>query len=325
MLRSTYDGSSPDVPFVDVGQTEGFGNQYARLLRALFDNSALPLSNVAGTNSLTADVDPEIDTHGLTDNMVFRFMATSVNSGGVTLTIAGTPEADILNADGTTLEAGTLQPGTLYDVVYWAGNYILRGAVSAQASIEFQQWTFDNSGTWVKPAGVGNDRAIIVQMWGGGGGGGTNNRGGGGGSYIEGSFLSQDVSNTEAIGIGAGGAVNASGGNTTFGIRLTAFGGGSGLVSTGENGGGPGPNGTYGSNETIWSGGRGGLSASNAVGTGVLGGGGGGGANIGVFAAGGESVFGGAGGNNNEPGEAPGGGGGGNAVGAKGKVVVTLI
>ncbi|MEL6100485.1 MAG: hypothetical protein AAFR68_04120 [Pseudomonadota bacterium] len=323
MQRSTFDGSSPSVPWGNVGVPEGLGDQYARLLQALFDNSTLPLSNVSGTNTITADVNPEIDAHGLVDNMAFRFVPQAINTGGVTLTITGTPEADILNADGSTLESGTLQPGTVYQIVYWSGDFILQGAVSAQASVQIEQWTFDNSGTWNKPAGTGNNRTVIVQMW-GGGAGGSANAGGGGGAFVEASFLSQDVNSTEAIAIGAGGAVFTAGGNTSFGNRVFAFGG---QPSSGGNpgpGGGPGPNGEYGSGENLWSGGAGG---GNGLigGAGVFGGGGGGGSISSTPSAGGDSVFGGNGGAGFASGSAPGGGGGSNAVGAKGKVVVSLI
>ncbi|MBR9764152.1 MAG: hypothetical protein GYB53_11660, partial [Rhodobacteraceae bacterium] len=51
--RTTYNGNSEQVPWVDDGPTEGFGNQYARLMRTLFDVSALPLTLPDGVNDVT--------------------------------------------------------------------------------------------------------------------------------------------------------------------------------------------------------------------------------------------------------------------------------
>lgn len=81
--------------------------------------------------------------------------------------------------------------------------------------------------------------AILVEAWGGGGGGtgGSGGGGGGSGSYATKYFVvTPSTSYTYAI--GAGGAQNVAGGNTTFGpvlgVTLTAGGGGTG---SGQNGG----------------------------------------------------------------------------------------
>ncbi|MBR9764818.1 MAG: hypothetical protein GYB53_15135, partial [Rhodobacteraceae bacterium] len=42
--RDTFNGTSEGVSWKDVEGVEGFGNQYARHLKTLFDASALPLS-----------------------------------------------------------------------------------------------------------------------------------------------------------------------------------------------------------------------------------------------------------------------------------------
>jgi hypothetical protein len=198
--------------------------------------------------------------------------------------------------------------------------------------------------TWTKPTGL---LYIDVELWGGGGSGASsvavNGRaaGGGGGAYAKATLFASQLGTTETITIGAGGAsvtdnFGNSGGNTTFGSLLTAYGGaggsraynagntasaggGGGMTSAGSvsSGGGPaiatgtdpifsgGNGGTTSGGSGVGSiyGGGGGASAGNqATGTGGNstyggGGGGGGGASVGEAGNGGSSVFGGNGGN----------------------------
>jgi len=219
------------------------------------------------------------------------------------------------------------------------------GIASGSADVQ----TFTASGTWTKP-GVGTLTMVIA--WGAGGSGsksGTanNSSGGGGGGYSINTFQTSALSATETVTIGAGGTAQSSsntsgntGGNTTFGTKLTAYGGaggqhggsgggGGGMTGAGSAGTGGAPQSVT-SSATVWQpfGGASGTTsgvgfpavyggASGAQGNGASAGGasvyggGGGGCSAG---AGGVSTFGGAGGagstTTGTDGSAPAGGGG---------------
>lgn len=159
--------------------------------------------------------------------------------------------------------------------------------------------TFTSSGTWVKPGSVTSVTYLIV-AGGGGGGDGTNDPnatggGGGAGGLLTGTDTGLS-SSSYAIVVGAGGATNTNGGNSSFNGH-TAVGGGAG--SNGNNGGsgfsggsGGGADGAGGSGGAGTGGqGNSGGSASLAI----AGGGGGGGA--GGAGTNGSFTHGGAGGN----------------------------
>lgn len=193
--------------------------------------------------------------------------------------------------------------------------------------------TFTSSGTWAKP---GSGTIAIVECWGAGGSGGRGDGnsgagGGGGGSYVRATLALSDLGATETVTIGSGGAARsgsaqtgATGGNTTFGSHVTAYGGagggtqddggsgGGGILSAGSvsasttGGAGGNPNGGAGSSsgasaggDSSFGGGGGGFASSNgtAGGASVNGGGGGGGSgSTGTAGAGGASFNGGGGG-----------------------------
>lgn len=178
---------------------------------------------------------------------------------------------------------------------------------------------FTSSGTWTKPS---SGTAVFVFGWGGGGSGGKGSSsvraggGGGGGGYSEKWFLLSELLSSETVTIGAGGTAKTSastpgsaGGNTTFGSKLTAYGGGGGF-STGSNTGfaggggggalGAGANGASGVAGAggAFGGGTGGIEQGGAGGdgTGWGGGGGGGGDTSSTSGNGGRSLYGGGGG-----------------------------
>ena len=226
---------------------------------------------------------------------------------------------------------------------------------------DFQR--FNSSGTWNKPDLDAASR-VLIKVWGGGGagrkGGSNNYGGGGGGAYSERWMLLSELGASETVTVGAGGAgvtaantSGATGGTSSFGSHVSAYGGAGGSSTGGGGGGGPlsaGNSVTPGSptitglsdggvagvssvgNPGIYHGGGGGA-GSGTGGDSVFGGGGGGGVNNG---AGGTSVNGGNGGAGSSGGSAtagtqPAGGGGGtnsgttSGAGGNGRVDVLVF
>lgn len=344
--RNTFNGSSTDVPWPNVGMPEGFGDQYARHIKTLYDVAAFPLTDIGGTaDDVTATLDPDLDSGGLVDGMKFTLTWASNNTGPMTLALNGGAAVDVLQADGSAMIAGAAKAGTRVLVEYIGGDFRIIGGGSGAGSVEPYYTAITASGTWTKPAGFPDDAIVEIEGWGGGGGGGgsTSGSGGGGGGYSRIALRYVDVPSSIAVVIGGGGAgANgnaADGGNTTVGSLLTAYGGiggsavgggGGGELAKGTGGAG-GPIGGGDSNTnagTLWGGGGGGTGTSSSgspAGSGVFGGGGGGGRFSSGSSPGGQSLHGGDGGAGKSggagnPGTAPGGGGGGtlSAVGGNG-------
>lgn len=112
---------------------------------------------------------------------------------------------------------------------------------SAAKGVNVQSFT--GSGTWTKPAGYAAGSRVYIQAWGGGGSGGksTYGAGGGGGGYNERWALLSDMGATETVTIGAGGAAlsatgtGITGGTTSVGTLLSAYGGAGGNAYTGPS------------------------------------------------------------------------------------------
>jgi len=322
--------------------------------------SVLRLTSIAGTaNDPTAVVDPELNV-GLVAGMSFYFDPISDNTGTMTLAIGGESAVAITTADGVALIADAVLTGTSY-LLFYDGTKLrimsTAGVDQTGAVLVFVVITTTAADNVVKPVGFPDDGLVIIEAWGGGGGGRSagSDGGGGGGAYNRNEYRGIDLASTETATIGAGGAVNVNGGNTSVGTLCNAFGGATAVSGGGGGGGGgqlsagsgitggnpsPGPAGgsadtlhgntgtgqsQQGGGDGIWGGGAGGDSTfpvSNNGGNSLFGGGGGGGDNVGN---GGASVFGGNGGDENVGGLIPAGGGGHNATGARGEVRVHWI
>jgi hypothetical protein len=308
--------------------------EYAERLKSLFDASAFPLTNVAGTgNAVTADLDPPLDAGGLVNGMKFTLTWAASNTGAVTLAINGGTAVPVVDADNAALSASTLVAGRRSLIEYISGSFrILSSAGGGAAGAGPAYQAFTASGTWTKPSGYDPDTQVLVELWAAGGAGGRGasgngnpGGGGGGGGYVAKLYRIADLPSSVSIAIGAGGTPGGAqntdggnGGNSTFGSLMTAYGGSGGgsvtgsggvagggggtiaagvLGGSGRGGGGPSGSGILGNNDAtgLWGGGGG--KTSTTAGSGghaTYGGGGGGAASAGT---GGASAFGGRGGN----------------------------
>lgn len=308
-----------------------------------------------GATDVTATATELNYVDGVTSNIQTQLDAKQARS---TLTTKG--DIYVATASATVTRLGKGTDGQFLKADSGATEGLSWGNAIASADIQ----TFTSSGTWTKPSGA---KKVFVQLWGAGASGakGTNTAaGGGGGEYTEFMFDAGDLSSTETVTIGTGGALRTTtgsgndGGDTTFGSRLTADGGrggtsqNSGVASQGGHGGNK-----FGNLNTLWGvgvtsadGGDGVYSAAGGgTDTGANGydggdsyfGGAGGGAESDIGTSfgdgvGGTSVRGGNGGNgarngNATAGSVPGGGGGANTgtgnsgAGANGKAIVTTF
>lgn len=317
----------------------------AEKIRMLFDASALRPTSMTNTgNDYTIDVDPVLDAD-VVPGMAFYCRPSVSNTGAARLRVhAGNPYYPLTKADGSPLAQREFMAGTVYLVVFLSGAFVIASGSGGGGSAALDYQVFTASGTWTKPTGLGADALALIEAWGGGGGslnGNTSRAGGGGGAYVWRWMRLGDLGASEPVQVGAGGVANTqpggTGGTSSFGSHLVAYGGGGGWGGTAGNsfgGGGGGWGGagqggstsSVGANGAIWSvvfgGGAGGVGAGAPSGYG--GGGGGQGPSGGNF-PGGASVFGGKGGDGGQAGSPPGGGGGGGAPGARGEVRVRVI
>jgi hypothetical protein len=102
---------------------------------------------------------------------------------------------------------------------------------------------FTSSDTWTKPSGC--NAALVIVVAGGAGGGSANaggaayaagGGGGSGGMTID--FITSGLGSTETVTVGAGGAAEVAGSNTSFGSHVTADGGAAGSGAANGSGAG---------------------------------------------------------------------------------------
>ena len=284
------------------------------------DTSSSPpvwkIRNAANTGWITVGV---LDPAGFESGGV-----TPIANGGTGEITAAAAIAALLPSQGGNANKALITTGTS---LLW-GNAI---------SSTFTKYETTGTFTWTKPAGV---TTVIALCWGGGGSGGKHDDfgggGGAGGSCVIGILAAADLSSSETITVGAGGASTTSNGygqsgaNSSFGSHVTGYGGLRGFRNSSGDDDYAGGSRAWGigghfSNlflndldaPDIFSGGTGGGSSTRG-GNAVFGGGGGGA----IGQAGGTSVLGGNGGagvtNTAVAGLQPGGGGGGCAYGPSG-------
>ncbi len=311
-LGAAFSGSGPTY----AGNVEGH-------IDLFWNASTLRITGVAGTaNDPTGVVDPVLDV-GLVAGMSFYFDPISDNTSTMTLKIGSESAVAITTADGAALIAGAILIGTVY-LLHFDGTKmrIMSTAGIDETGAVLVIDTFTGSGTLTKPTQFPDDGLVVIESWGGGGGGATdstNGGGGGGGGYCSRHYSGSDLGVTETVTIGAGGAIEVDGGDTTVGTLCTGLGGDFGVQFVGGAGGKSGAGGSTASSDHF-NGGKGGSTGQD--GAAQLFGGGGGGADGNV---GGASIFGGDGGADTVGGSIPAGGGGSQAAGARGEVRVRWI
>jgi hypothetical protein len=290
-IRSIYDETTSPSP----DGTELLA-QHGVLWNIALNEIALTLTNVSGTDTITADVEPEMPATGWAKGMSFKLTAEADNTRAATLNVNGAGDKALVRADNSALAAGDIVGGTTYLLFYDGANVRILGSVAASVSEPVNVWlTFTSSGVFTNS--YDDDALIYVQLWAAGGGGKAASCGGGG-AYVEGWFRAGDLPASVTVTVPGASAVDEDGGNAAFGDLLIAFGGKS--ATNGRDGGRSGLNGT--TINPLWDGGDGGTISSNDSDT-IYGAAGG------RVAGTASSQFGGDGGLQG-PGEAPGGGGG---------------
>lgn len=300
-----------------------FLTEYSNHLLDLYKAAARPLTAIGGTaDVVTATSAIDFTAGGIVDGTKFTLTWGAANTGAVTLNINGLGATPVIDKNGAAMVAGSIASGLRSLIEYVSGNFVIltEASVSAGSGLHYQKFT--SSGTWNKPAGLDDDRMVIVEAWGGGGGGsnGAGGTGGAGGGYTRREFRAIDMPSSASVTIGAGGTVGTSGvagGTTSVGSVLSVTGGAGGLSALGTT---PQPGGGRGD---LWKGGdSSGGTSSGTLDGGVATFGGGGGATVAGTA--GNSIYGGNGGGNGASGAAPAGGGGRNAAGARGEVIIWI-
>jgi len=211
--------------------------------------TTVKLANDAVTTTKIADgavTEPKIATGAVTETKIGTAAVTTGKIANTAVTTAKAVIATQAEAEAGTSSAAFMTPERT------------KQAIAFQKGITYQEFT--SSGTWTKPD---NTNYVLVEVWGAGGGGSSGQRGstgtikyggggGGGGAYTYKIFRASDLGATETITIGAGGTGGAArttdgnsndgtnGGNTTFGTKLTGYGGGAGRFISGNYYGGGG-------------------------------------------------------------------------------------
>ncbi len=130
MSRNTFSSQSP----APVSGAD-FLDQYSAHIAALYRAGIWPLTNVAGTSDLTANLEPAIGEAGLVDGMHFAITWPNTNTGPLSLSINDSAPVPVVFASGQELVAGALRAGMRSMIEYIGGAFVL----STDQSVEQNQ------------------------------------------------------------------------------------------------------------------------------------------------------------------------------------------
>jgi hypothetical protein len=100
----------------------------ADLVREFQVNAVKVLASVAGTNTITGTMTPDLTSYS-TGMLVF-FTPANNSSGAVTINIDALGAKSIVRGDGTALESGDLQASTIHAILYDGTNFVLLNPLS---------------------------------------------------------------------------------------------------------------------------------------------------------------------------------------------------
>ena len=131
----------------------------------------------------------------------------------------------------TTIQSTDITDGSIVNTDVNASAAIVASKLSGVESGFTSVQTFTSSATWTKPSGI---TKVMVYVTGGGGGGrdNTSNFGGGGGGGTVIKVIDVSSISSATITIGAGGAGNANGGNSSWADGTNTVTGGGGVAPT---------------------------------------------------------------------------------------------
>ncbi len=125
--QTSATGNIPMGNYVLKGLGNGTQRSHSVNVGQIQDSSLNLLSNVAGTDNITATL---TNLMSYANGQVFNFKAVGVNSGGVSININGMGAKTILN-NGLALTAGSFQNGRFYQIIYDGTQFNLLGGLNS--------------------------------------------------------------------------------------------------------------------------------------------------------------------------------------------------
>lgn len=115
------------------GQSAASVNNCARqmmadLVREFQVNAVRVLASVAGTNTITGSMTPDLGSYST--GMMVIFTPANNNTGATTINIDSLGAKSIVKGDGTALESGDLQASTVHFLIYDGTNFVVLNPLS---------------------------------------------------------------------------------------------------------------------------------------------------------------------------------------------------
>jgi hypothetical protein len=102
--------------------------QMADLVREFQVNAVRVLASVAGTNTITGSMTPDLTSYA--GGMMVIFVPANNSTGAATLNIDSLGAKSIVKGDGTALETGDLQASTVHFLLYDGTNFVVINPLS---------------------------------------------------------------------------------------------------------------------------------------------------------------------------------------------------